>query len=169
MNLYSPFDDLEATYERGHETWDDYPHSAAAFRDAVEDDAAEAQRWYVCAFSRRDAKAFRDMGMTVDEAQSWGLNAAMVQRFRALAFTKQEARAWAMAGFWPDHAFHWRRRGTPIETARLIVEHSDSPTAALAWTLVAESSDAIADMALAGRRPSEILARQARHGLLEPT
>jgi len=161
MTNYSPFDDLD----------DDYTHvpwamgvSRQDYLEATGGDRAEAQRWYMCGFTPLDVRRFTAMGLSPEEAQSWGLNARMVTRFRALGFTKRDAREWALAGIWPDHAVHWRNRGFTSQMARAIIEHSDSPSAALAWTLVASDPCHLVNRARCGDKPGPILAEQAGRG-----
>lgn len=158
MTINSPLDDLDRAYV-------DSPYSLTicreAYLEATDYEWADAQRWFACGFTPVDVRRFIVMGMGPEEAQSWGLNASMVERFRALGFTKSQAREWALAGLWPDHAIHWRRRGFTSQMARLVVEHSHSPTAALGWTLVAAQPDEIVHLACIGRKPGPILAQQS--------
>lgn len=159
MSKYSPFEELEI----------DYIHSSykTAIRreqyvEATDGDWGEAQRWFACGFNPEDVRRFIEMGLTPQEAQSWGLNPAMVERFRALGFTKKEAKKWALAGIWPDHAVHWRRRGMAVEFVQDIINQSASATAALAWTLVEASLGDVHAGAMSGDDPAQILAEQAR-------
>lgn len=158
MTINSPLNHLDDEYVHSP-----YPLTICreAYLEATDYDSTEAQRWFATGFSPLDVKRFIAMGMSLEEAQSWGLNANMVRRFRALGFTKSQAGEWALAGIWPDHAIHWLRRGFTTYTARLVIEHSDGPTAALAWTLVTAEPYEIVRLARTGRKPGPILAQQA--------
>lgn len=160
MTEYSPFERLEFDYIYGS---DQPPIRREEYVYATDGDWEEAQRWFACGFNPEDVRRFIEMGLSPQEAQSWGLNPAMVKRFRALGFTKKEAREWALAGIWPDQAVHWRRRGIAVELAQGIINRSASATAALAWTLVDASVRDITVRAILGDDPGQILAEQARN------
>ncbi|MFW5469530.1 hypothetical protein ACOCJ4_05730 [Knoellia sp. CPCC 206435] len=162
MSIYSPFDDLQHSFIYGDDGTEDSRHHREVYLEVLNCEEVEAQRWFACGISPTDAQRFVAMGMTLEEAGSWGLNAAMVERFRALGFVKSEARNWALAGIWPDHAVHWRRCGQDWVSARKIIDHSDSAAAALAWTLVDAAPWDVWGMATSGRRPGAALSEQVR-------
>lgn len=157
MTYHSPFDGLETNYNQGapstHLCREEY-------LEACGDNEIEAQRWFACGIAPTDVQHFLAMGLNPEEAISWGLKASLIQRFRALGFTKSQAREWALAGIWPDHAVHWRRADFSPENARLFVEKSASPSAALAWTLLAAEDSQLFLWAEQGRHPGELLAEQ---------